>query len=79
MAAAAGFFRSGKVRSYFEENLEPEKILQFLEAFAGKKIIPGATLIILDEIQACEKALTSLKYFYEEAPEYCVAAQPRGF
>lgn len=53
--------------------------MQFLEAFAGKKIIPGATLIILDEIQACEKALTSLKYFYEEAPEYCVAAQPRGF
>lgn len=63
-----------QVRSYFEENLEPEKILLFLEAFAGKKIIPGATLIILDEIQACEKALTSLKYFYEETPEYCVAA-----
>lgn len=63
-----------QVRSYFEENLEPEKILQFLEVFAGKKIIPGATLIILDEIQACEKALTSLKYFYEEAPEYCIAA-----
>lgn len=59
-----------QVRSYFEENLEPEKILLFLEAFAGKKIIPGATLIILDEIQACEKALTSLKYFYEETPEY---------
>lgn len=63
-----------QVRLYFEENLEPEKILQFLEAFAGKKIIPGETLVILDEIQACEKALTSLKYFYEEVPEYCIAA-----
>lgn len=62
------------IRSYFEENLEPKKILQFLEAYAGERILPEETLIILDEIQVCEKALTSLKYFYEEVPEYCIAA-----
>ncbi len=61
-------------RAYFEENLEPEKLLRFLEALAGEKIIPGETLVILDEIQSCEKALTALKYFYEEIPEYHVAA-----
>ena len=37
-------------------------------------MIPGDSLIIFDEIQACERALTSLKYFTEEAPEYHVAA-----
>ncbi len=63
-----------QVRAYFEENLEPKKILQFLEVFAENRIVPEDTLIILDEIQACEKALTSLKYFYEELPQYCVAA-----
>lgn len=63
-----------QVRAYFEENLEPGKLLRFLEAAAGEKIIPGETLIILDEIQCCEKALTSLKYFCEEAYQYHVAA-----
>ncbi len=63
-----------QVRAYFEENLEPEKLLLFLEAAAEEKIIPGETLIILDEIQACEKALTALKYFCEETPEYHIAA-----
>ncbi len=63
-----------QVRAYFEENLEPKKILQFLEVFAEDRIVPEETLIILDEIQACEKALTSLKYYYEEMPQYCVAA-----
>ncbi len=63
-----------QVRAYFEENLEPERLLRFLEAMAGEKIVPEETLIILDEIQACEKALTSLKYFCEEAPEYHIAA-----
>lgn len=63
-----------QVRSYFEENLEPGKILRFLEAMEGKRIIPESSFIILDEIQSCEKALTALKYFCEETPEYYVAA-----
>ena len=39
-----------QVRTYFEENLEPKKILQFLEVFAEERILPEKTLIILDEI-----------------------------
>ena len=65
---------SREVRAYFEENLEPERILRFLEAVAGERIIPEETLIILDEIQSCEKALTSLKYFCEETPEDHITA-----
>ena len=45
-----------------------------MELFFGKKIDPRTTLIIFDEVQACERALTSLKYFYEDAPEYHVIA-----
>lgn len=62
------------VSSYFDENITPEKIIRYLEATVNEKIIPGQTLIILDEIQSCERALTSLKYFCEEAPEYYIAA-----
>jgi len=40
----------------------------------GEKILPEKTLIVFDEIQVCETALTSLKYFFEEVPEYCVAS-----
>jgi len=61
------------VASYFNDNISPEKLLRYLESSAGEKIIPGETLIILDEIQSCERALTSLKYFAEEAPEYHIA------
>jgi len=45
-----------------------------LESAHSQRIIPGKTLIIFDEIQACERALTSLKYFCEQAPEYHVIA-----
>lgn len=62
------------VASYFSDNIAPEKILRYLEASANEKIIPGETLIILDEIQSCERALTALKYFCEETPEYHIAA-----
>ena len=62
------------VASYFNENINPEKLLRYLEVSTGEKIVPGETLIIFDEIQCCERALTALKYFCEEAPEYHVAA-----
>jgi uncharacterized protein len=61
------------VRSYFSENIKPKRIIQFLETEVRERIIPGDTLIILDEIQSCERALTALKYFYEETPEYHIA------
>lgn len=62
------------VASYFNDNIAPEKLLRYLETAAGEKIIPGQTLILLDEIQSCERALTALKYFCEETPEYHIAA-----
>ncbi|WP_300415576.1 ATP-binding protein [uncultured Oscillibacter sp.] len=62
------------VASYFNDNITPERLLRYLEASTGERIIPGETLIILDEIQSCERALTSLKYFCEEMPEYHVVA-----
>jgi len=62
------------VRGYFEEDITPGRIIQMLEGEVHEKIIPGKTLIILDEIQASERALASLKYFCEDTPEYHIAA-----
>jgi len=62
------------VASYFSDNITPERLLRYLEASTGERIIPGETLVILDEIQSCERALTSLKYFCEETPEYHIVA-----
>jgi len=58
------------VSSLFDENIEPERIIRFLETEVNERILPEETLIIFDEIQSCERALTSLKYFNEKAPEY---------
>ena len=58
----------------FEANITPIPILQYLETAHSQQIIPSKTLVVLDEIQACERALTSLKYFCEEAPEYHIVA-----
>ncbi len=56
----------------FSGTIEPERIIEFISASHGKKIKPDETLIILDEIQEIPRALTSLKYFCENAPEYAV-------
>ena len=58
----------------FETSIAPESILAKLETIIGTKIEPEHTLIIFDEVQEIPRALTSLKYFCEEAPEYFVAA-----
>lgn len=60
--------------SQISDSIDVKYILNKLELFYGEKIIPGKTLIFFDEIQANERALTSLKYFYEDAPEYHVIA-----
>lgn len=62
------------VASLFEEDITPERLLRMLEAITGQPIYPEKTLLILDEIQVCERALTSLKYFCEQAPQYHIAA-----
>ena len=56
----------------FEQDLDPRRILMELGVLNGKSIKPLQTLIIFDEIQFCNKALTALKYFYEQTPEYHV-------
>ena len=54
----------------FSIDLNVERIIMGLELYAGHKINPSNTLIIFDEVQEVPKALSSLKYFYENAPEY---------
>lgn len=55
------------LQSIFDYDLKTDRILQELETlFFGKRIVPGKTLVIFDEIQACPRAITSLKYFCEE-------------
>ena len=58
------------VNSYFDDNIETGRIIRFLETEARERIVPGDTLIFLDEVQACPRALTALKYFNENSPEY---------
>lgn len=65
---------NGTVASIFNDDISPSKLIKYLEAETGERILPNETLIILDEIQSCERAVTSLKYFCEEAPEYHIAA-----
>ena len=60
--------------SQISEHIDAKYIINKLELFYGEKILPGKTLIFFDEIQANERALTALKYFYEDAPEYHVIA-----
>ena len=58
----------------FFRDLTPATIIKKLSIYKRKEIIPGNTLIIFDEIQACPAAITSLKYFNEEANEYHIIA-----
>lgn len=60
--------------SQISDSIDAKYIINKLELFFGEKIIPGKTLIFFDEIQTNERALTSLKYFYEDAPEYHIIA-----
>lgn len=61
-------------RSLFERDLDPHRIIKELSLLTGTAIDPSNTLIVLDEIQAQPKAITALKYFCEDAPEYAIAA-----
>lgn len=65
---------STEISAIFERDFDPERIIRELSVKCGQSIFKGDTLIIFDEIQACERALTSLKYFYEKAPDYHIVA-----
>ena len=64
------FETNPKLNETFEENISPAYLIPILSHIAGQTIVKEKTLIIFDEVQLCEKALTSLKYFCEEAPDY---------
>ncbi len=61
-----------EIKSEFVRTKEPERLIKRLELIYGVRILPQETLIIFDEIQECNDALNSLKYFYEDAPQYAV-------
>ena len=60
------------IHKEFEKDISPLKIISFLEMFFGVRIAAQKTLIIFDEIQSCERAVTSLKYFSENASDFHV-------
>jgi predicted AAA+ superfamily ATPase len=68
------FEQQSALNSLFSEDLSPQKIIHNISLFLGRKIIPADTLLFFDEIQAAPKALTSLKYFFEQLPEFHVIA-----
>ena len=59
-----------KLNETFAENISPDYLIPILSHIAGVSIVREKTLIVFDEVQLCERALTSLKYFCEEAPDY---------
>ncbi len=64
------FDNNERMRRLFEGSLEVERLVTGLELYAGHKIDPEDTLLIFDEVQEVPKALSSLKYFNEDAPQY---------
>ncbi len=68
------FETNPKLAETFAENISSDYLLPILSRIAGQTIVRERTLLVLDEIQLCERALTSLKYFCEEAPAYHVIA-----
>ena len=58
------------LKHLFSDSISPNKLIPRIEKYFSTKITSGSTLLIFDEIQSCNRALTSLKYFCEDAPEY---------
>ncbi len=66
------FEKTARAKEIFDDDLAPEHIISQLESLTGIRFLEGRTLVILDEIQACPKAITSLKYFRESGKDYHV-------
>lgn len=64
------FETNPRLNETFEENISPDYLVPILSHIASQTIVREKTLIIFDEVQLCERALTSLKYFCEDAPGY---------
>jgi uncharacterized protein len=68
------FLENPALKEAFDGSLDPDDILMNIELITGQPFNPETDLLILDEIGECERAVTSLKYFAEKAPDYFVAA-----
>ncbi len=68
------FEQNPNLVSLFKNELSPEKIINNISLFIGRKINSTDTLIFFDEIQVVPEVLTSLKYFYEQAPDFHIIA-----
>ncbi len=64
------FDSNSRMAQLFASDLNTDRLIMGLELYAGKKINPDGTLLIFDEVQEVPRALSSLKYFYEDAPQY---------
>ena len=64
------FDSNSRMAELFASDLDTDRLLMGLELYAGRKINSDNTLLIFDEVQEVPRALTSLKYFYENAPQY---------
>ena len=74
------FDEEDELKSIFEANKNPQRIIELLSMIAGEKILPGETLVIFDEVQECPEALNTLKYLKRKRtstmllqPEACLA------
>ncbi|MDO4554148.1 MAG: ATP-binding protein, partial [Lachnospiraceae bacterium] len=68
------FETNPRLNETFDENISPDYLVPILSHIAGRTIVREKTLIIFDEVQLCERALTSLKYFCEDEPDYHIIA-----
>ena len=64
------FDSNSRMADFFSADLDTDRLIMGLELYAGRKINPDNTLLIFDEVQEVPRALASLKYFYENAPQY---------
>ena len=64
------FDSNSRMAELFTSDLNIDRLVMGIELYAGRKIIPDSTLLIFDEVQEVPRALASLKYFYEDAPQY---------
>lgn len=64
------FDSNSRMAELFASDLDTERLVMGLELYVGRKINPDNTLLIFDEVQEVPRALASLKYFYENAPQY---------
>ena len=80
--AYVSFTENEAYKAIFEPNREVDRIVAALAKTTGRAIEPGRTLIVFDDIGVCPKALNTLKYFCEDAPQYhvaCAATPPTTF